>query len=119
MVVRDVVSWNAMIRGPASNGRVVETFGMLYKMQLTRYAQSDVTTLFTIIALCAEQMLLREHKSVHGFTVHRQMISDVWVTNSLLDMYSKCDRVVKAEFLFNTISRRDLVSWNAMISCYS
>ncbi|KAK8658841.1 hypothetical protein V6N13_029060 [Hibiscus sabdariffa] len=119
MVVRDVVSWNAMIRGLASNGRVVETFDMLYKMQLTGYAQLGVATLFTIISLCAEQMLLREGKSVHGFTVRRQMISDVWVTNSLLDMYSKCDCVVKGEFLFNTIPRRDLVSWNAMISCYS
>ncbi|GMJ05980.1 hypothetical protein like AT4G19220 [Hibiscus trionum] len=119
MVLRDVVSWNAMIRGLASNGRVVETFDMLYKMQLTGCAQPGVATLFTFISLCAERMLLREGKTVHGFAVRRQMISDVWVTNSLLDMYSKCDCVVKAEFLFNTIPQRDLVSWNAMISCYS
>ncbi|XP_039069358.1 pentatricopeptide repeat-containing protein At4g19220, mitochondrial-like [Hibiscus syriacus] len=119
IVFRDVISWNTMIRELALNGRVVETFDMLYKMQLTDYARHDVATLFTIISLCAEGMLLREGKTVHGFAIRKHMISDVWVINSLLDMYSKCDCVVKAEFLFNTIPRRDLVSWNAMISCYS
>ncbi|TYH40361.1 hypothetical protein ES332_D12G241800v1 [Gossypium tomentosum] len=119
MVLKDVISWNAMIGGFASNGMILETFDMLYKMQLTGYAQPDVATLFTIISLCAERMLLREGKTVHGFTFRRQMISDLWVINSLLDMYSKCNCIIKAELLFNAIPKRDLVSWNVMISGYS
>ncbi|PPD67524.1 hypothetical protein GOBAR_DD35593 [Gossypium barbadense] len=119
MVLKDVISWNAMIGGFASNGMILETFDMLYKMQLTGYAQPDVATLFTIISLCAERMLLREGKTVHGFTIRRQMISDLWVINSLLDMYSKCNCIIKAELLFNAIPKRDLVSWNVMISGYS
>ncbi|XWS62278.1 hypothetical protein CRYUN_Cryun07bG0196500 [Craigia yunnanensis] len=119
MVYKDVISWNAMIGGFASNGKILETFDLLYKMQLTGYTQPDVATLFTLISLCAEWMLLREGRTIHGYAIRKQMISDLWVINSLLDMYSKCNSVVKAEFLFNTIPKRDLVSWNTMISGYS
>ncbi|XVF52157.1 hypothetical protein PTKIN_Ptkin04bG0242200 [Pterospermum kingtungense] len=118
MVHKDVISWNAMIGGFASNGKILETFDMLCKMQLTGYAQPDVATIVTIISVCAEWMLLREGRTIHGYAIRKQLISDVWVINSLLDMYSKCKCVVKAEFLFNTIPKRDLVSWNTMISGY-
>lgn len=119
MVYKDVISWNAMIGGFASNGKILETFDLLCKMQPTGYAQPDVATLVTLISLCAEWMLLREGRTIHGYAIRKQMISDVWVINSLLDMYSKCNCVVKAEFLFNTIPKWDLVSWNTMISSYS
>ncbi|XVF13774.1 hypothetical protein REPUB_Repub08aG0236400 [Reevesia pubescens] len=119
MVYKDVISWNAMIGGFASNGKILEMFDLLYKMQLAACAQPDVATLVTLISLCAEWMLLREGRTIHAYAIRKQMISDVWVINSLLDMYSKCNCVVKADFLFNTIPNRDLVSWNTMISGYS
>ncbi|XP_007040864.2 PREDICTED: pentatricopeptide repeat-containing protein At4g19220, mitochondrial [Theobroma cacao] len=119
MVYKDVISWNAMIGGFASNGKTLETFDLLYKMQLTGYAQPDMVTLVTLMSFGAERMLLREGRSIHGYAIRKQMMSDALVINSLLDMYSKCNSVVKAEFLFDMIPKRDLVSWNTMISCYS
>ncbi|KAL4387755.1 hypothetical protein GQ457_09G011670 [Hibiscus cannabinus] len=73
MVVRD-----AMIRGPASNGRVVETFGMLYKMQLTNLLLQpeheinvmwDSITLVNVISACGNLALLYEGKSPHGLAI--------------------------------------------------
>ena len=116
---KDAVSWNAMIEGFSSSGKISEAFDLLHEMQITWSAQPDKVTIVTIIPPCAEKMLLREGRAIHGFTIRRQMESDLSVKNCLMDMYSKCCRLTKAELLFNTMLDRDLVSWNIMISGYS
>ncbi|XP_004512328.1 pentatricopeptide repeat-containing protein At4g19220, mitochondrial [Cicer arietinum] len=117
---KDIVSWNAMMEGYASNENIHEVFDLLVEMQTTGPFQPDIVTLTTILPLCAELMLSREGRTVHGFAIRRQMLSDHRpLLNGLIDMYSKCNLVAKAELLFNSTTERDLVSWNAMISGYS
>ncbi|KAK3032582.1 hypothetical protein RJ639_037346 [Escallonia herrerae] len=72
MVWKDVISWNAMIDGFVFNGKVREAFDLLHYMQTSRSVQPDIVTVVTIIPLCAEFVLLREGKSVHGFTIRRE-----------------------------------------------
>ncbi|KAF8412587.1 hypothetical protein HHK36_000556 [Tetracentron sinense] len=119
IICKDVVSWNAMIDGYAANGNILEAFDLLFEMQLMGAVQPNSVTLITIIPLCAEINLLLEGKTAHGFTIRRGMKTDLVVTNSLVDMYSKCNSVKTAEILFKAIPERDLVSWNTMISGYS
>ncbi|CAK9144074.1 unnamed protein product [Ilex paraguariensis] len=119
MVLKDMISWNAMIDGFASNKKNFEAFDLLREMQLAGSVQPDKVTVVTTISICAELMLLREGKTLHGFTTRREMGSNLSVTNSLMDMYSKCNSVEAAEHLFQNMPERDLVSWNTMISGYS
>ncbi|CAL5359333.1 unnamed protein product [Camellia sinensis] len=119
MVHKDVISWNSMIDGFASNGMIFETFDVLHEMQLAGSIQPNTVTVVTLLPLCAELILLREGRSVHGFAVRRSMDSDLLVVNSLMDMYLKCNKVNAAENLFNVMPDRDLVSWNTVISGYS
>ena len=119
MKYKDVISWNAMLEGLALNQRIWEAFDLLHEMQFLGCIQPDSVTVLTIIPLCAELMFLREGRAVHGLTVRREIGSHLSVTNSLIDMYSKCKDVKMAEQLFKAIPGRDLVSWNAMISGYS
>lgn len=119
MIYKDVISWNAMIEGFVSNGNFYEAFDLLSEMQLTKSAQPDKVTVVSIMPLCAELMLLREGKTIHGFTIRQQMVSDLSVTNCLMNMYSKCKSVREAELLFIYILEKDLISWNTMISGYS
>jgi pentatricopeptide repeat protein len=119
MIHKDAISWNAMIEGFSSNGKISEAFDLLREMQITWSVQPDKVTVVTIIPPCAEKMMLTEGRTIHGFTIRRQMGSDLLVKNCLMDMYSKCDRLKKAELLFNSMLERDLVSWNIMISGYS
>ncbi|KAK7406995.1 hypothetical protein VNO78_08633 [Psophocarpus tetragonolobus] len=117
---KDIVSWNAMMEGFASNGKVNEVFDLLVEMQIVGSFPPDIVTLTTILPLCAELMLSREGRSIHAFAIRRQMVSDhVMLLNSLIDMYSKGNLVEKAEFLFNSTTEKDSVSWNVMISGYS
>ncbi|KAJ8755182.1 hypothetical protein K2173_018980 [Erythroxylum novogranatense] len=119
MQYQDVVTWNAIISGFASNGMVLEAFDSLYEMHLFESPKPDSVTMVCIIPLCSELMLLKEGKSVHGYVIRHLLSLDLSVTNSLIDMYMKCNSVGKAELLFSTVPTSDLVSWNTMISGYS
>ncbi|KAK7309450.1 hypothetical protein RJT34_06191 [Clitoria ternatea] len=117
---KDIVSWNAMMEGFASNGKINGVFDHLFEMQTIGSFQPDMVTLTTILPLCAELMLSKEGRTIHGFAIRRQMVFDhLPLLNSLIDMYSKCNLVKKAKLLFSSTAERDLVSWNAMISGYS
>ncbi|KAL5539624.1 hypothetical protein UlMin_042310 [Ulmus minor] len=93
-------------------GNTCKASGRPNQMELTKF-------LITMVQLCAKLLLLRQGRAVHGFTIRQQLVADLSVTNSLLNMYSKCTSVRKAELLFNSILERDLASWNIMISGYS
>ncbi|XP_030519822.2 LOW QUALITY PROTEIN: pentatricopeptide repeat-containing protein At4g19220, mitochondrial [Rhodamnia argentea] len=119
MALYDIVSWNTMIDGYASNGMILEAFDLLHEMQLTAPVQPDSVTLLTLISVCADAMLLIEGKTLHGYVTRRGMGLDPRVTNSLMNMYLRCGAVRKAEILFDSTSERDVISWNTMICGYS
>ncbi|KHN05540.1 Pentatricopeptide repeat-containing protein, mitochondrial [Glycine soja] len=120
IALKDIVSWNAMMEGFASNGKVNEVFDPLVQKQKVGFFQPDIVTLTTILPLCAEMMHPREGRTIHRFAIRRQMVFDhVMLLNSQIEMYSKCNLVEKAELLFNSTTEKDSVSWNAMISGYS
>ncbi|KAL8536568.1 hypothetical protein ACS0TY_011957 [Phlomoides rotata] len=119
MIVKNVVSCNAMIKGFFLNGEAAKAFYLLINMQLVAAIQPDLTTMVTVIPFCAELMLLREGKAAHSFSLRREMASETSVINSLINMYSKCNRVKEAETLFSTVPKKDLVAWNTMIFGYA
>ncbi|CAO1940878.1 unnamed protein product [Urochloa humidicola] len=115
---RNVVSWNAMIKGLVENERVSEALTVLWEMRLK--TQPDVATLVTIISGSGDQGLISEGKAVHGYIIRKGLLhEEASVGNSLLDLYLKCDEPSTASMLFRTMTRRDLISWNTMISGYS
>lgn len=58
-------------------------------------------------------------KEIHCFILRRGIDSDVFVVNALITFYSRCDELVLARILFDKMSERDVVSWNAMVAGYS
>ncbi|KAL1830572.1 hypothetical protein ACET3Z_000223 [Daucus carota] len=119
LICKDVVTWNAMIDGFASNGLILEAFDCLSEMQVTRHVCPDTVTILTILPLCAELNLSKEGKAIHGFTLKRALEFDLSIMNSLIDMYMKCNRVKEAEQVFRAMPETDLVTWNTVISGYS
>ncbi|KAM0944773.1 putative tetratricopeptide-like helical domain superfamily [Dioscorea sansibarensis] len=52
----------------------------------------------------------------HAFVIKMGYESDVYVSTSLLTMYSKCDEIRSAQRVFLLMHSKNLVSYNAMIS---
>ncbi|XVE76279.1 hypothetical protein DITRI_Ditri12bG0159300 [Diplodiscus trichospermus] len=58
-------------------------------------------------------------KEVHCFVLRGGFNEDVFVSNGLITYYSKCEEFGLARKVFDKMFKRDIVSWNSMISGYS
>lgn len=124
MMDRNIVSWNALIAGYTQNGDNEEALGLFLQLKRksawpTHYTFSN---LLNACANLADLKLGRQahtHILKHGFRFQHGPESDVFVGNSLIDMYMKCGSVVDARQTFGNMVQRDCVSWNAMIVGYA
>ncbi|KAJ7298413.1 hypothetical protein O6H91_Y582700 [Diphasiastrum complanatum] len=118
MSERNVVSWNAMIAGYAQNGLGKEALA-LYEQMKQEGMQPNNVTFVLLLKACASRADLEQGKQLHSEIMKRGFQSDVVVGNTLVDMYTKCGCTEDARELFDNMSERDVVSWNAMIAGYA
>ncbi|XP_074586073.1 pentatricopeptide repeat-containing protein At4g35130, chloroplastic [Curcuma longa] len=117
MSVRNVVTWNALVGGYALNGEPQLAFASATQMQ-DDGVDLDVITLVNLLPACAESKSLHHGKSVHAFATRRGLIPHLVLETALVDMYAKCGKVMSSLYMFEKMSEKSLVSWNAMISGY-
>lgn len=79
---------------------------------------ADEYTYPSALKACGESGRVDYGKKLHGHLVKTGFLSDIFVSSSLATMYSKCNRFVSAEKVFDEIPDRDVRCWNAVISCY-
>jgi pentatricopeptide repeat protein len=72
-------------------------------------------TFVGILNACASVAALEEGKHVHEQIIESGFESDVFVCNSLLDMYAKCGSIEDVLRVFSRLATHDVVSWSAMI----
>ncbi|KAJ8769132.1 hypothetical protein K2173_000907 [Erythroxylum novogranatense] len=124
MMARNVVSWNALIAGYTQNGEneeALELFRMLKRESIypTHYTFGN---LLNACANLADLQLGRQahsHVVKHGFCFQCGEESDIFVGNSLIDMYMKCGSAGDGCRVFEKMVEKDYVSWNAMIVGYA
>ncbi|XP_057484550.1 LOW QUALITY PROTEIN: putative pentatricopeptide repeat-containing protein At3g25060, mitochondrial [Actinidia eriantha] len=116
MRYRNVISWSALISGCAQNGFAGDALELLIKMQSFGF-KPDLVSLVSALLACSQVGFLKLGRSIHGYIVRRLDFERVSGT-AVIDMYSKCGSLSCARALFDRISSRDLISWNAIISSY-
>lgn len=132
---RDAVSWTAMILGCVQMDQAEEAL-QLYTRMHEEGVEPDARTYVGILKACsrlAESADMKKCDSILGkkrclqtvTAIHADIIekrgyeSDVFVGNMLVVAYAKCGSLENARLVFDKMSRRDVVSWNAIISGYS
>ncbi|KAJ4874644.1 Putative pentatricopeptide repeat-containing protein [Raphanus sativus] len=110
----NIVSWNSLISLYANKGMVMEAL-RLFRQMVTRRMRPDSFTLASSISSCVS---VRLGKQIHGHVV-RTDVSDEFVQNSLIDMYSKNGLVDSAFAVFGQIEDRSVVTWNSMLCGFS
>ncbi|KAL6494335.1 Pentatricopeptide repeat-containing protein [Orobanche gracilis] len=124
MTERNVVSWNALIAGYTRNGENEEALGLFLLLKWESIWPTHYTfgNLLNACANLADLNLGRQahtHVVKQGFRFQNGPEPDIFVGNSLIDMYMKCGSVEDGKRVFLNLVEKDVVSFNAMIVGYA
>ncbi|KAL2348046.1 hypothetical protein Fmac_002046 [Flemingia macrophylla] len=112
--LKNAISWTALIGGFVKKDYHEEALECFREMQLTG-VEPDYVTVITVIAACANLGTLSLGLWVHRFVMTQGFRNNVRVSNSLIDMYSRCGCIELARQVFDGMRHRTLVSWNSII----
>ncbi|KAI3818448.1 hypothetical protein L1987_12255 [Smallanthus sonchifolius] len=114
----DAVTWNIMLSGLAGT-RVDDTEVMkLYNaMNLRHNFKTSSVTFAIVLPVCVRLKGLKLGKSVHSHVIKSGLESQTLVGNALVSMYLKLGCLSGDAYqVFDEVSERDIVSWNAMVA---
>lgn len=113
----DLFSWTTMIMGYAQNGFASEAL-LLFTDKKWQDLCPNHVTLASVLPACVQSGNLALGSSVHSLGIKLGQ-EDANVMNALVDMYAKCHRIGDAVHLFESMTIKDVVSWNSIITGYS
>lgn len=116
---KDVASWNTIINGLIRNGSERIALELLYKM-VENGPMFNAVTFSTASHLVSRLSDLELGKQIHGRVLRLGMHYNVFIRNSLLDMYCKCGQMENASMVFREMlmdvssddRMAEIVSWS-------
>ncbi|KAG0451434.1 hypothetical protein HPP92_026239 [Vanilla planifolia] len=107
-----------MITGYSQNGLSDETINLFNAMKEAN-VEPDKMTLVGVLAACGATGAIEIGRWVDEFALRSGLHQNVYVGTALIDMYAKCGNVPRAISIFGSMSNKNIVSWNAMISGFA
>lgn len=115
--LRDSGCWNAMVSSLCRNGRDDDAV-RLFSQMAKDGSFVDEVTISSILPVFASLDGLFMGMAVHIYSIKHGFDSHICVSNALIDMYSKLCCLEDSKLVFDSMERRDLVTWNTMIAAY-
>lgn len=88
-------------------------------MLMTSKLEPIAFTLSIVLSICASISAFNMGKQIHGYILRSGKFSETSVCNALITMYSKCGVLDWSLRVFNAMIKRDVVSWNSVVSAYA
>ncbi|KAH7292269.1 hypothetical protein KP509_29G060200 [Ceratopteris richardii] len=118
LVTRDLVSWNTLIAGYAQNWQGEAALACLEKMQQEGLSP-DEATLSCIVKACSTMGAVEIGQAIHAEVSRQGLLEkNVFIGNILVDMYSKCGAIRKAQEVFDQLPDKEVVTWTSIIEGY-
>ncbi|XP_023517268.1 pentatricopeptide repeat-containing protein At3g14730-like isoform X1 [Cucurbita pepo subsp. pepo] len=122
---KDIFSWNSIISVHEQCGDHDGALRLFDKMLGSGFLP-DLVTVTTILPACSHLAALMHGREIHGYMIvnglgrdgDNGVIDDLLVNNAVMDMYAKCGSMKNAQKVFNSMTNKDVASWNIMIMGY-
>ncbi|XP_072970785.1 pentatricopeptide repeat-containing protein At5g66520-like [Typha angustifolia] len=114
--VKDVTSWNALIKGYIGCSRYADAIRVFRVMQDQVGIRGDEITMLSVVSACAHLGTLDMGRWVHIYIDRNRMKVTLNLGTALINMYAKCGEVESAWSLFRGMREKDVRTWSVMIS---
>ncbi|KAH7405102.1 hypothetical protein KP509_15G056400 [Ceratopteris richardii] len=114
---QDVATWNALMAGCIDNGLYEEAIYHFSQMQLEGICPNSITFVLLLKAYGILQAVQRGEELFIRIT-KQGLDEDPYVGNTLIDFFSKCDRLADAQKVLSNLPIHNVVSWTSLISGY-
>ncbi|KAH6781948.1 hypothetical protein C2S52_001243 [Perilla frutescens var. hirtella] len=119
MPVRDLISWNTVIRVFSDNNCLLEAVGLLRDMILMSGFMPNAITVVSVLPVCAGLVNETLVSLIHCYVIKVGLDGETKVGNALVDAYGKCGNVQASDGVFGEMDERNEVSWNSIIGGFS
>ncbi|KAL2514858.1 Pentatricopeptide repeat-containing protein [Forsythia ovata] len=116
--VLDEVSMTVILVGFVQNGLEDEAIQMFTRM-VKEGSKIDPSMISAILGVDGIDTSLAFGKQVHALVIKKGYASNVFVSNGLINMYSKCGELEESVKIFYQIPQKNQVSWNSMIAAFA
>jgi len=114
----NLVSWTAMIAGYVQHERSEEALELFTEMKLAGLKPNQFT-FASVIKGCTGLAALEQGRQMHSHVIKSGTEWDVFVGNSLVTMYAKCQNMEFAQKAFKEISTPNVISYTALVAGYA
>lgn len=128
---RDVVTWSAMLTALSHQGQGKAAVQLYQEMQEAGVSPNR-WTFVSVLQACgmlaemesfadsqpSKQRWLEFGRSIHADVLKKGLESDVFIGNSLVSMYRKCDSLTDVQNVFDRLTYPDAMSWNALLAAH-
>ncbi|KAL7212494.1 hypothetical protein ACSBR2_015228 [Camellia fascicularis] len=77
-----------------------------------------ITYLANLLQSCIDKKAHLSGKLLHAYILRNGLSSDTFLSNRLIELYSKCGHADTARHLFDKMPHRNIYSWHAMLDGY-
>ncbi|XP_068645031.1 pentatricopeptide repeat-containing protein At3g22690 [Aristolochia californica] len=115
---KNLVLWNTVLSNYSRQGMANDVLDVLHQM-LSSGMVPDRVTLLAVASACTQLSDLVLGRQCHAYIIRKGF--NIWdaVTNSVIDMYMKCNRPEIALSIFKRMEQKTVVSWNTIIAGFA
>lgn len=111
---RNVVTWTAVISGLVQSQFCEESLSLFVDMRRSGVDANSLTYSSSLTA-CSGMQAIGEGRQIHALVLKSGVDSDLCIGSSLMDMYSKCNSMEDARWIFESAEEYDEVSMTVML----
>lgn len=109
--------WNTMMKAYLQTNAQYKVV-LLYKLMLQSNVEPDNYTYPILVQAATLRFSVLEGTGIHNHVLKTGFTADIYVKNTLINMYVNCGNIKDAKKLFDGSPVLDSVSWNSMLAGY-